>query len=348
MKFSRENFFKNLMILGFVFVLLTIGFYLQAFQPVSSQETKEFKIVEIKKGDSLWEIARKLKEKGVIRSKIAFILKAWIGQKHRMIKAGEYGFYTYYTLDEIIDLLVQGKVLLHKVTIPEGLTLWQIAEILEREGICAKEEFLNLAQDPEIVQKFGFSAPTLEGYLFPDTYFWAKNTHPAIVIKTMVDNFWKNWKEFETVAKSKNMTLEKVITLASIVEKEAFYDWERPIIAAVYLNRLKKGMPLQADPGINYALKKFRRLTYKDYYSVRSPYNTYLNEGLPPTPIGNPGKASIKAVLFPAKVPYLYFVSKGDGTHFFSKTYQEHLKAIERIRGQQEKFSLEENNGTPN
>lgn len=330
------------MLLGFLIILLTIGgFYLQAFQPVSPKENKEVRIIEIKKGASIWEIADALKEKGIIRSRLAFILKAWISGKYRTIKAGEYSFYTYYTLDEILEILSQGKVFLHKVTIPEGSTLWEIAEILQREGICDKEEFLQLTQDPEVVQLFGFSAPTLEGYLFPDTYFWAKDTHPAIVIKTMIDNFWKHWQEFEEVAKRKNMKLEKVITLASIVEKEAFYNWEKPIIAAVYLNRLKKGMPLQADPSINYALKKFRKLTYKDYYSVKSPYNTYLNEGLPPTPIGNPGKESIKAVLFPAKVPYLYFVSKGDGTHYFSRTYEEHLKAIKQIRSQQENFNLE-------
>lgn len=348
MKFSREKIFKRIMVVGLIFILLILGFYLQAFQPVSSEGKKEFKIVEIKKGDSLWRIATQLEEKEVIRSKTAFIIKSWITGKHKKIKAGEYGFYTYYTLDEILETLTQGRVLLHKVTIPEGSTLWQIGEILEKEGICEKEEFLKLAQDKEVVQNFGFSASTLEGYLFPDTYFWAKNTHPAIVIKTMVDNFWKNWKEFELVAKSKNMTLEKVVTLASIVEREAFYNWERPIIAAVYLNRLKKGMPLQADPSINYALKKFRRLTYRDYYSVKSPYNTYLNEGLPPTPIGNPGKESIKAVLFPAKVPYLYFVSKGDGSHHFSTTYQEHLRAIEQIRSQQSKLGSESSNGTIN
>lgn len=348
MKFSRDKIFKKSMLLSLIFILFILGFYLQAFQPVSFEKNKEFKIVEINKGDSIWMIAQQLEKHGVIRSKIAFILKAFITGKHRTIKAGEYGFYTSYTLDEILEILSQGKVFLHKVTIPEGATLWQIAEILEKEGICKKEEFLSLTQNPEIVQNFGFSSSTLEGYLFPDTYFWAKNTHPNLVIKTMVDNFWKNWKEFEVITKSKNMTLEKVITLASIVEKEAFYNWEKPIIAAVYLNRLKKGMPLQADPSINYALKKFRRLTFKDYYSVKSPYNTYLNEGLPPTPIGNPGKESIRAVLFPAKVPYLYFVSKGDGTHYFSRTYQEHLKTIEKIRNQQGKLDSEIKESAPN
>ncbi len=335
MNFSREKNLKKIVLVVIIFLLLSVGFYLEAFQPVSLEEAKKFKIVEIKKGDSLWKIASQLEDKGVIRSKIAFIIKSWISGKHKVIKAGEYGFYTYYTLDEILEILTQGKVLLHKVTIPEGSTLWQIGEILEKESICEKKEFLQLAQDKEVAKSFGFATFSLEGYLFPDTYFLAKNTHPIVVIKTMVDNFWKNWKEFEPVAKSKNMTLEKVVTLASIVEKEAFYNWEKPIIAAVYLNRLKKGMPLQADPSINYALKKFRKLTYKDYYSVKSPYNTYLNEGLPPTPIGNPGKESIKAVLFPAKVPYLYFVAKGDGSHHFSTTYQEHIRVIKQIRNQQ-------------
>lgn len=152
----------------------------------------------------------------------------------------------------------------------------------------------------------------------------------------MTDKFKEVWSELEPLTPGVKLTMKEIVILASIVEREAFYESEKPLIAAVYLNRLKKGMPLQADPTINYALKNFRRLTYRDYYQVKSPYNTYLHNELPPTPIGNPSKSSILAILRPAKVPYLYFVATDEKRHIFSKTYAEHLAAIERIRKQRE------------
>ena len=335
MKFSSAEIQKKrpiIFLLVLFFILWITGSYFDGLGPVSEFKTNEFRIVEIKKGEGVWSIAKKLKEKGVIKSRWVFIIEALRTGLYNKIKPGEYAFYTHQSLGEILRILVEGRVLSHKITIPEGLTLWQIAEILDRNNICKKEEFLKLAQDPQVAKKFGLPGPTLEGYLYPDTYYFHKYTHPGVIIKTMVDNFWKHWDKYKDIANKKGMSLKEVITLASIVEKEAIYSKEKPIIAAVYLNRLKRGMPLQADPTINYALRNFRRLYYKDYYSVKSPYNTYLNYGLPPTPICSPGEDSIKAVLFPAKVSYLYFVAKGDGTHYFSRTYREHLRAIRLVR----------------
>ncbi len=335
MNFSRADIEKNkvlIILILLIFILWIIGSYLDGLSPVSKVKTDEFRIVDIKKGDGVWTIANKLKKKGIIKSRWVFILEALRTGLYNKIKPGEYAFYTYQNLDTILKILVKGRLLSHKITIPEGLTLWEIADILDKNGICKKEEFLKLAKDPEIAKQFGLPGPTLEGYLYPDTYYFHKYTNPVLVMKKMVDNFWKHWKKYEKIAEKKGMSLKEVITLASIVEKEAIYSREKPIIAAVYLNRLKRGMPLQADPTINYALKDFRRLYYKDYYSVKSPYNTYLNHGLPPTPICSPGEKSIRAVLFPAKVPYLYFVAKGDGTHYFSRTYREHLRAIRLVR----------------
>jgi UPF0755 protein len=335
MKFSREEIEKKIfsgVFGGLAVILFLLGSYLDALQPVSTSPTNKFTVVEIEKGKNIWQVAKKLKEKGVIKSALVFTIEAIRQGAYHKIKAGEYGFYLHQSPQEILSMLVKGKVLNRKVVIPEGLTIWQIAEILEEKEICKKDEFIRLATSSEVAQKFGLPGPTLEGYLFPDTYYFPKDTHPGVVIKTMVENFWKHWEKYEKIAEEKKKSLKEVITLASIVEKEALFDREKPIIAAVYLNRLKRGMPLQADPTINYALKKFRPLTYKDYYSVESPYNTYLNKGLPPTPICNPGETSIKAVLFPAKVSYLYFVAKGDGTHYFSRTYRQHLRAIRKIK----------------
>lgn len=331
MKFSRYK-----LIIFFVFGIFILGiyFYYNYLPPKPRVKNLEPQIVEINKGENIFKIAKKLKMKGVIRSELVFIFEAIRTGAYNKIKAGEYAFYPYQNLKEILAFLTQGKVYLRKVTIPEGATVWQIAEILENNKICKKEQFLSLAEDPKITEFFGLPGPTLEGYLYPDTYFFHKDTPPDVVIERMVRNFWEHWGKYKNVAEKKGKSLKWIIILASIVEKEAFDSKEKPIIAGVYWNRLKKGMPLQADPTINYALKDFRRLTYKDYYSVKSPYNTYLNDGLPPTPICNPGEDSIKAVLFPAKVPYLYFVAKGDGTHYFSKTYKEHLQAISVFRSE--------------
>jgi len=338
MKFSRE-FFKKLdcltwkrVVLGTLLLAYGVLLFAYSLTPISRKSTLNYRVVDIDYGDSIVTVAQKLEKAGLIRSSFSFVVYGIFSGKFRDIKAGEYGFYLSESCAQILDTLIKGKVLTYKVVIPEGSTLWQIADILQKAGICKKEDFLRLATDPQVAKKYHLPGPTLEGYLFPDTYYFPKNTHPGVVIKTMVDNFWKHWKKYEKIAKKEKKSLREVITLASIVEKEALLNREKPLIAAVYLNRLKRGMPLQADPTINYALKSFKPISPKDYYSVKSPYNTYLHKGLPPTPICSPGEASIRAVLFPAKVRYLYFVARGDGTHYFSVTYRQHLRFIRRLR----------------
>jgi len=331
MKINKDIKILSVLI-GIYFIFVGIAYYIKALKPVSSQPTKEFKIVEINKGDSIFATAKKLKEAGVIKSSVVFVLEALRTGAYKKIKAGEYAIFFHSSVPEILDTLVKGKVYLRKVVIPEGATIWQVAEILEKHKICKKDAFLKLAEDEAFVKSLGIPSITAEGFLFPDTYYFPKNTPPEKIIKIMVNNFWKHWEKYDEIAKEKGVTIKEVITLASIVEKEALFSKEKPLIAAVYWNRLKIGMPLQADPTINYAIRKFRRLYYKDYYRIKSPYNTYLHKNLPPTPICNPGIDSIEAVLFPAKVPYLYFVAKKDGTHYFSRTYKEHLRAIKKIR----------------
>lgn len=331
MKFSRDKKVTITLLLVIHFFLF-MGLYLEGLEPVNSDKRSLPKIIEIEKGEGFISIAVKLKREGLIRSAPVFIIEALRMGVHREFKAGEYALYPHHSLREILDILAKGKVYLHRVTIPEGSTLWQIAETLEREKICSKEEFIKWAEDPKFIRDLGLPGPTAEGYLFPDTYFFAKDTPPSVVIKVMTDKFMEVWRELEDFVGRRDLSLKELVILASIVEKEAFYEAEKPVIAGVYFNRLKRGMPLQADPTINYALKKFRRLTYKDYYGVKSPYNTYLNPGLPPTPIGNPGRGSLLAVLKPAKVPYLYFVATPEKRHIFSRTYREHLTAINKIR----------------
>lgn len=340
MKFSRERKIIIGVLLLF-HLLIFVGLYLEGLNPVSTNKNLPAKIIEIEKGEGLFQVANKLKKEGIIRSRIVFVIEALRKGVHREFKAGEYAFYPWQSLVEIFEILRRGRIYLHRVTVFEGATLWEIAEILEKNKVTSKERFLELAENPKVAETLGLPGPTLEGYLYPDTYFFAKNTPPELILKVMTDKFKKVWEELKPLAEKRGLTMKEVVILASIVEKEAFYEDEKPLIAAVYLNRLKKKMPLQADPTINYALKSFRRLTYKDYYTVKSPYNTYLHNSLPPTPIGNPSKSSMLAVLKPAKVNYLYFVADGEGRHIFSRTYQEHLSAISRIRNNKES-ALEE------
>ncbi|RUM87517.1 MAG: endolytic transglycosylase MltG, partial [Thermodesulfatator sp.] len=178
----------------------------------------------------------------------------------------------------------------------------------------------------------GIPGPSVEGFLFPDTYYLVKGLAPGEIIRIMVRRFWEVWRKYEARARELGVSVYEVVTLASIVEKEAVLSREKPLIAAVYWNRLRRGMPLQADPTVRYALKRFRGRLYYKHLRVDSPYNTYRYPGLPPTPIANPGEESLRAVLYPARVPYLYFVSRGDGSHKFSTTYREHLRAVRKLR----------------
>ena len=229
---------------------------------------------------------------------------------------------------EILAKLTRGDILTHPVTIPEGLTREQIAELLSGKGLGNRERFMKLTEDPVLVNKYGIQGETLEGYLYPDTYQFARGLSARSVIETMVNRFWQLVGPLKKRAKEVNMPIGEVVILASIVEKETGRSGERPIIASVFLNRLKRRMRLDSDPTVIYGLKNFNgNLTRKDL-AKPTPYNTYLIRGLPPGPIANPGIASIKAVLYPAGTDFLYFVSKNDGSHYFSKTLAEHNEAV--------------------
>ena len=254
---------------------------------------------------------------GLISHPYLFRIALRLYGKDRNIKAGKYILRDDMSLYEIIDTLVKGKGVLEEVTIPEGLTSSQIADIFYKKGIIKDpERFL------EIVKKKG-----LEGYLFPDTYYVPMNYDEEKLIDMMTKRFWQKVPEdFREKAKALGLSEKEVIILASLVEKEAKYPEDRPKIASVFLNRLKKGMKLESCATIQYILGTPKpNLTYEDL-KIPSPYNTYLHKGLPPGPICNPGEASILSVLNPAKTDYLYFVVGKDGKHLFAKTYKEHLK----------------------
>jgi UPF0755 protein len=233
---------------------------------------------------------------------------------------------------DIVRILEQGRVLVHRVTIPEGSTIWQIATLLDAEGLVDKQRFLELSMDPSLASFYVPEANSLEGFLFPDTYHFIKGIGGDGVIETIVQRFFREFtREDERRARELGMSVYEIVTLASIIEKEAVVDREKPIIAGVFYNRLRRGMRLQADPTVLYGQRRRGRITRRDL-RAKHPYNTYVQNGLPPGPIANPGAAALKAALYPARVSYLYFVSKNDGTHYFSRTLRDHQRAVRKYQ----------------
>ncbi len=233
---------------------------------------------------------------------------------------------------ELGSVFQEGEARLHKVTIPKGASVRHIAWLLAREGVVERKRFLNVAMDESVASSYIPDARTLEGFLFPGTYHFIKGQRENAIIDTMVQRFFRAFPiEDELRARQLGMSLYEIVTLASIIEKEAVLDREKPIIAGVFYNRLKRGMRLQADPTVLYGRRRRGRIRTRDL-RAKHPYNTYLVDGLPPGPIASPGAAALKAALDPARVKYLYFVSKNNGTHYFSRTLREHNRAVRKYQ----------------
>jgi UPF0755 protein len=294
------------------------------------------KIIQIRKGMPLKKVSAILEQEGIISDGDFFIAIAAILGKKSGIKAGEYEFHHAMSLLGVLDTLVKGQVKRHLITIAEGYTLFQIAQLLNDQNIVEKEAFLQKATSPAFISTLGLSPPspiTLEGYLFPDTYHLIKNMDAAETIRIMVQRFKKAFgSDMESRAAELGISQRDVVTLASIIEKETSASGEKPLISAVFHNRLKGRIPLQSDPTVIYGIKGFNgNLTRADLMRP-TPYNTYLKIGLPPTAISNPGKESLLAALYPAPVSYLYFVSKNDGSHHFSSDIEEHNRAVSKYQ----------------
>jgi len=279
-------------------------------------------------GSTLSEVACELETKGIITRKNIFLICARFMGHGRNIKAGEYRLNPCLSPLMILDILSKGAIVTHQVTIPEGFTREQIGSLLEKKGLIDRGEFLALTGDADIAKSYGVSAPNLEGFLYPDTYQFSRGLSTKAVIDVLVGQFWEVVTPFRARMKEIGMSVEQVVVLASIVEKETGRPEERPLIASVFLNRLKKGRRLESDPTVIYGIHNFDGNLRKKDLSTHTPYNTYVIRGLPPGAIANPGKASIKAVLYPAETEYLFFVSKNDGSHHFSKTLSEHNRAV--------------------
>lgn len=314
---------KILIIVGLFFIIIGI-FCFNNSAPFFMKE----QIFTVNHGDSISKAAYNLEKNNLITNKKFFKGLSYL-LRRTYIRAGKYKIYEGMSSREILYKLSRGEVLTKRVTIPEGFNIYQIAERMDAEGICSSGKFLHYALDKSFLKSMGLPYPSVEGYLFPDTYVFAEESDARDVIAAMHNKMKKVLRslgtdEFYNI----NIKTHRMLILASLVEKEAKVHSERVYVSSVFHNRLKRNMRMDCDPTVRYAVKKFEgRITYRDLESD-SPYNTYRRKGLPPTPICSPGKQAILAAINPKKTTYLYFVARNDGSHYFSKRLSEHNKAV--------------------
>ena len=293
--------------------------------------------VNIPPGSPFAAVVDSLATHGLVRSRALITLLGRLSGSDRRVKAGLYEFRRGTSFVTILRALRNGDFVEVSVTVPEGFTIVDIARLAEERLLIPRESVLTAARDTTWLATLGVEGPSAEGFLFPETYLFSGPVSARDLLGEMIEQFKQSWdSRWDSVLVLTHRSRLEVLTLASIVEGEARSDGERPVIAGVYSNRLRIGMALQADPTVQYAIQlatgeRKPRLYEKDYL-VPSPYNTYLHPGLPPGPVGSPGRKSIEAALLPEKVPYLYFVADGSGGHQFSRSYEEHLRMVRRTR----------------
>jgi UPF0755 protein len=313
---------KKIIILSAALLLGGISFLLYLNAPSADMRETTF---TVEYGETIGQVARKLKRSNLVKSREFFLLASNAGRR-RYIRAGRYRIFPRTSTIEILGKLTRGDVLSRKLTIPEGFNRYQIADRLEATGICDSGTFLNYASDEEFLKSLGISSPSAEGFLFPDTYIFPEASDPRDIIAAMHRRM--TGVLGDRPAYGPGMSAREILTVASLVEKEAKVYNEREIISSVFHNRLRKNMKLDCDPTVRYAVKKFTGPITVSDLNNDSPYNTYRRAGLPPTPICSPGRESILAAMYPKKTDFLYFVAKNDGSHQFSKTLKEHNEAV--------------------
>jgi len=291
-------------------------------------------IVKIPRGVSLGQVATLLEKEGVISNRLVFKLVAMIRGEQRKIQAGDYELKTGSDAGEVLDQLISGKTLMFSFTVPEGYTVFQTADLFHKSGTMSGEDFLRLVRDPAFLKELGVTSDSLEGYLFPDTYFLraSERKDGKSLIRRMVGRFREVYdKHVRARAEEFGWSVNQVVTLASLIEKEARAS-EHPLVSAVFHNRLRKRMRLQCDPTVIYGIKPMGSKITKADLKRKHAYNTYQISGLPPGPIASPGKASLIAAIRPANEDYLYFVARNDGTHLFSKSLKDHNRGVNRYQ----------------
>jgi peptidoglycan lytic transglycosylase G len=327
---------KRILLAGLLLLILGVAaagawLYLSVERPFKGYEGNET-FVEIQAGSGPITMGRALTEAGVVPSVTAFRTAVWVRGAGRRLQAGEYRFERPMTPLEVVDKIARGDVYLQPVTFREGLTIRQMAQIFQERRFGTAQEFITAASRADRIRSIDPSARDLEGYLFPDTYTLPRRATAEQLVERMVARFEAALSpEVREQAAARGLTVRQLVTLASLVEKETARREERPLVSAVYSNRLRIGMGLQCDPTVIYALERAGRFDgnlTRDDLRFDSPYNTYRYAGLPPGPIAAPGKASLEAAANPADVPYIYFVSRNDGSHAFASTLEEHNRNV--------------------
>ena len=301
--------------------------------PATPADPSQPAVIEIPEGLTLRQLAARLEQAQLIRSQLAFVLLGRLMGADHHIKVGEYAVPRGTKPGEMLSKFMSGQVLLHPVTVPEGYTIVELAQVFALQGVADPEALISLAHDRDFIGSLGIEATSLEGYLFPNTYKFARRTKPREVLREMVRGLRTVFSpELQERAREIHMSLHQVLTLASVIEKETGVPQERELISSVFHNRLRLGIPLQSDPTVIYGLDAFDGNIRKRDLDSKSPYNTYRVRGLPPGPIANPGLGAIRAALYPAPTKHLYFVSRNDGTHQFSSTLAEHNRAVDKYQ----------------
>lgn len=319
---------RALLIIGLLLLLPVLRF--TTFIRTAPGAGKTSVIFNFKGAVTFRKIADELGAKQVVSSPLLFTLYGRLRGEDGKIKAGYYQLNDGMTPREILRKLVNGEVYLRPFVLPEGYSIYQAAELLEKQGLLDGKRFLARCADREFLRAHGISGPNAEGYLFPGTYNVEPDMDEAGLLTAMLRQFTKNRRHrYEPRLKASGKSWQEVLTLASMIEKEAVTPAEGPVIASVFYNRLARRMRLQSDPTSVYGVRAFAGKVTRSDILRPSPYNTYLNEGLPPGPIGNPGDSAIEAVLNPARTSYLYFVARQDGSHQFSATLVEHNRAVQ-------------------
>ena len=323
-------------LIGLILLLIAAaGWFSYEFRRLPSHP-QEAVIFTVERGSDVRSISKALVRQGVMQKEWPFFLGYRLFHSSDTLKAGEYSFDLPLSPRQILEKILEGKVTLYPVTVREGLTRRETADHMNLTLHLEKKDFLEAASETGLISELDPQAKNLEGYLFPETYHFPRRTTVETIVGTMVAQFKDVFSpQWSRRAAELGMSIREVVTLASLIEKETSAADEKPIVSGVFHNRLRIGMKLDCDPTIIYALKEegiFDGNLRKRDMTWDNPYNTYMYAGLPPGPIANPGRDSIEAALYPADVDYFYFVSKNDGTHHFSRTFREHLNAVDHYQ----------------
>lgn len=319
-RWYRWGFFAFI-VASVLVILLTLG----------EKEPERFVAFNVDSGESFLSVAERLQDEGLIQSESFFYYLARLTGKSADLKAGEYELHDQMNAWDILNVVTGSQVKLYRVTIREGMNIFQIARLLRRKGLVDEVQFLETAWDPNVVEEFSIPSISVEGYLFPETYFIPRGASPKKIIRTFVEMFWTKVPESYTKAARKgDLSFHEHVKMASVIEKETGFAAEMGLISSVFFNRIDRGMRLQSDPTAVYDLLPYGGRVRREHLFRKTPFNTYATSGLPYTPICNPGLLAIQAAIFPQKSDYLFFVSRRDGSHHFSETYKEHKAAIDK------------------